>query len=158
MGKWILLSVEPPAIIFGVVAFFWMNTSANAATQILNEAVRPSPPSTCETAQSIIVDPALKPAMRFRDLTSLWHAERGTSSWVSDMATCPAYQGIIGMGEAAIPLILASLRAEGDEPDHWFWALRSIVGEDPIKDEDRGDIVKMASAWLEWGCQQGYVR
>jgi len=55
------------------------------------------------------------------------------------------------MGDVAIPLILAELRSEGDEPDHWFWALHAITDTDPVKEEDRGNIVKMGAAWLKWG-------
>ncbi len=57
------------------------------------------------------------------------------------------------MGVVAIPLILRDLR---QQPDHWFWALRSITGENPIQPKDRGRVVKMAEAWLEWGRQRGY--
>jgi hypothetical protein len=73
------------------------------------------------------------------------------------MATCPAYQSIIGIGPAAIPLILSQLESEGEEPDHWFWALRALTSADPVKEEDRGDIVRMATAWIEWGRAQGYA-
>ena len=79
-------------------------------------------------------------------------------SWVTDMAMCPAYQSMIAMGLAAVPLILSQLTSEGDEPDHWFWALRTLTNLDPVKAEDRGDIVKMADAWLGWGRSAGYVR
>ena len=70
---------------------------------------------------------------------------------------CPAYQSIIGMGESVVPLILSQLYNEGDEPDQWFWALTAITGANPVKDEDRGDFVKMAQVWLEWGLREGYV-
>ena len=65
----------------------------------------------------------------------------------------PAYQQIIGMGPAAIPWLLAELERE---PDHWFWALKSITMVDPVSADERGDIHKMAQAWLKWGKDRGY--
>jgi len=76
--------------------------------------------------------------------------ERGASSSITKAIMAPSYQAIIGMGEPAVALILAQLRAEGDDPDQWFWALECITGENPIKPEDQGDSAKMAQAWLTW--------
>lgn len=70
----------------------------------------------------------------------------------------PAYQRIIGMGPDAVPLILAQLEAEGDDPDQWFWALRAITAANPVKPEDQGNTVKMAEAWLRWAKHEGYAR
>ena len=67
----------------------------------------------------------------------------------------PAYQQIIGMGEAALTMILEQL---GESPGHWFWALRAISGEDPTQPEDRGKLPAMAAAWLRWGEARGYLR
>ena len=90
----------------------------------------------------------------FQHLVSQWHEERGATSSITKMAMCPAYQRIIAMGEAAIPLILRRLEQEGDEPDMWFWALRILTNADPVPDEARGDTVAMARAWLQWGRAQ----
>ena len=60
------------------------------------------------------------------------------------------------MGKDAIPLILARLEFEGDEPKMWFWALRVISNEDPVTDSDRGNFKAMAAAWLRWG-RERYV-
>jgi hypothetical protein len=68
----------------------------------------------------------------------------------------PAYQQIIGMGEAAIPLILEELY-NGDCAD-WFWALTAISSENPITSEQAGDIKKMSEAWIEWGKLKGYLK
>ena len=72
------------------------------------------------------------------------------------MAMCDAYQKIIGMGPAVIPLIIAQMRSEADEPDQWFWALQVLTGADPVADEDRGDFVKMSQAWIDWAENEGY--
>ncbi|NJJ41556.1 phage holin, LLH family [Paenibacillus apii] len=36
-------------------------------------------------------------------------------------------------------------------PGHWFYALKIITGEDPVKKTDVGRVKKMAESWLEWG-------
>ncbi|MCS6976086.1 MAG: hypothetical protein NZM31_03620 [Gemmatales bacterium] len=90
---------------------------------------------------------------RFADLVRQWkEATRFTSS-ITEMAMHPAYQQIIGMGREALPLIFEELRRE---PDHWFWALRAITGEDPVAPEDRGKLSAMTAAWLRWAEEHGY--
>lgn len=91
---------------------------------------------------------------RFRSLMDEWRKSVNYSSSVTEMATHPTYQQIIGMGPSAIPLLLREL---GKNPDHWFWALRAITGIDPVKPEQRGRIKEMAQAWLQWGKEQGYI-
>jgi hypothetical protein len=66
------------------------------------------------------------------------------------MAMCHSYQRIIGMGEKALPLILRQLRNEGNDPDHWFWALEAIAQVDPVPPEAYGDMEEMAQCWLRW--------
>jgi hypothetical protein len=87
----------------------------------------------------------------FDMLVRQWHRERGATSSITEMAMCPAYQRIIAMGPPkAVPLILRQMAREGNAPDMWFWALRVLTDADPISDEDRGDTVRMAQAWLSW--------
>lgn len=89
----------------------------------------------------------------FFELANQWRRETNHMSIMSDIILHPAYQRIIGMGLDVVPLILREL---SKEPDHWFWALRSITGANPIKPEDKGRLKKMAEAWLDWGRQHGY--
>jgi hypothetical protein len=35
--------------------------------------------------------------------------------------------------------------------------LSAITGENPIKPEQRGRVKQMASAWIDWGRNQGYA-
>jgi hypothetical protein len=63
------------------------------------------------------------------------------------MAMHPSYQRIIGLGPAALPLIFNELARE---PDHWFWALKAITGEDPVPPSARGKLRKMTELWLQW--------
>jgi hypothetical protein len=90
----------------------------------------------------------------FRDLVRAWKQAKVFTSSGSDLALQPAYQQIIGMGKDAIPLILDELQRE---EDHWFWALKSITGEDPVAPPDRGNMPKMTEAWLRWAEARGYM-
>lgn len=87
-----------------------------------------------------------------------WSAEwkRATEfeSSLHAIAMQAAYQRIIGMGDEAIPYILEELLRE---PDHWFWALTSITGVDPVPPGDSGDLQRMTEAWIRWGRIHGYV-
>lgn len=93
------------------------------------------------------------PAVRFSILKAEWEAGTALLSSITEIALHPAYQQIIGMGNVAIPLILAELERK---PGHWFWALKAVTGEDPILPEQRGRIKEMTEAWLRWGHRQGY--
>ena len=92
------------------------------------------------------------PKRRFADLAQEWREATAFTSSATAMAMHPAYQQIIGMGEAALPSIFQELRRE---PDHWFWALKAITGEEPVLPADRGQIDRMTKAWLHWAEQRG---
>lgn len=99
----------------------------------------------CETPQRLL-------EVEFGTLASVWRKETGLLSSVRSRSLNWAYQRIIGMGEPVVPLILQELCKE---PDDWFWALTAITGENPILDEQAGDMEAMAKAWIEWGKRQG---
>ena len=65
----------------------------------------------------------------------------------------PAFQEIIGMGQAVVPLMLRDLE---ERPRLWVWALPMITGTDPVPPTDAGNIAKMSEAWLRWGRANGY--
>jgi hypothetical protein len=90
---------------------------------------------------------------RFRTLSQKWRSETQLLSSTTESAMHPAYQEIIGMGAAALPLILEDLRQNSG---HWYWALKAISGEDPVVPADRGSIKKMKAAWLRWGKTKGH--
>ena len=94
------------------------------------------------------------PFLRFHRLKEKWEVDTAFLSSVSDIAMHPAYQQIIGMGPAAIPLILREISIKQGQ---WFWALKSITNEDPVKPEYRGIVAEMSSAWLHWGKERGYI-
>ena len=89
----------------------------------------------------------------FLELAEQWRRETGMMSLVTKMSMHPAYQRIIGMGQAVVPLILRELE---QEPDHWFWALQAITGVNPVKSQQRGRLKQMAEAWIQWGRENGY--
>jgi hypothetical protein len=93
---------------------------------------------------------------RFKKLAKTWKSETELISKVTKRVMHPAYQKIIGMGEAAVPLILKDLSVNG--PDDWFWALTSITDENPIKQEFAGNMDAMTEAWLQWGRNAGYLK
>ena len=84
----------------------------------------------------------------FQSLVDSWRWDTGAYSGIAQKAMHPAYQRIIGRGREAIPWILAEMMSE---PDHWFWALRAITGEDPVPTDHLGDVPAMTRDWLEWG-------
>ena len=89
---------------------------------------------------------------RFRKLVSEWKAHSGPSSSTEKLAMHPAYQQIVGMGPDVIPLLLSELERA---PDHWFWALRAITGQNPVRPEHRGRMSLMAQDWLRWAENRG---
>lgn len=91
---------------------------------------------------------------RFADLAETWRYETAFTSSLNEIVMNRAYQQIIGLGPNVIPLILLDLHKQ---PDHWFWALKALTAADPVQPEDRGDITRMADAWVEWGKMVKYL-
>jgi hypothetical protein len=69
------------------------------------------------------------------------------------MVNHPAYQEIISLGPAVVPLILRELE---QRPAQWFHALHALTGADPMDPADRGKVREIAEAWLHWGRENGY--
>jgi hypothetical protein len=82
----------------------------------------------------------------FERLSAQWHDETGHLSNLTKMVGHPAYQQIIGLGPDVLPLLLRSLE---QAPDHWFWALASITGEDAAAGEQTVEGARQK--WLSWG-------
>lgn len=94
------------------------------------------------------------PYFRFHRLKEKWQMETAFLSSVSEIVMHPAYQQIIGMGPVAIPLILKEM---SNKQGQWFWALKAITNEDPVKPENRGIIAEMSKEWIHWGKGKGYI-
>lgn len=85
---------------------------------------------------------------RFYALTEKWKKDTSLLSSTTEICMHPCYQQIIGLGPNVVPFILRELERE---PGHWFWALKSITGEDPVRPSNRGRVREMAKDWLTWG-------
>lgn len=92
---------------------------------------------------------------KFQNLATKWRRETGHLSSITQMSQHPAYREIVVMGSEIVPIILRDLRDNG--PDHWFWALCEITGENPVPPEIAGQISKMTQVWIEWGRSRGLI-
>jgi hypothetical protein len=90
---------------------------------------------------------------RFRRLEATWNAETAYLSSYTDIVEHPAFQEIICMGEAVLPLMLRDLE---ERPRLWVWALPEITGADPVPPSEAGNIATMSEAWLRWAKMRGY--
>lgn len=91
---------------------------------------------------------------KFQRLANQWREQTRALSSDSDIVANFAYHQIIGMGERALPLIFDEMQAHGGR---WFWALRAITGDNPVRPEDRGNVRRMTQTWLEWARRHDYV-
>ena len=96
----------------------------------------------------------IHPEDEFRALAQRWLEETRYSSMLRDIVRHEAYQGIIEMGWAAVPLILAELAKP--DPAPWGPALQAITRAQPVPDESVGRAELIAAAWLEWASELGY--
>ena len=106
---------------------------------------------TSDTTSASAVDES---ESEFHSLAEQWRRETGMFSSIRQMVMHPSYQRIIGMGARAIVPILRDLQRR---PEHWFWALTYITGENPVPRESAGNLRQMAQAWLAWGRRRGYI-
>jgi len=90
---------------------------------------------------------------RFQSLATVWKEATRYLSNQKQKCSHPAYQEIIRMGRPILLFILLDLK---ESMSDWFWALTAITGENPIPEQDWGQIPKMMEAWLRWGRQNGY--
>jgi hypothetical protein len=109
--------------------------------------------STIPTRQTPPTPPPESIEEKFQRLAAVWRAETACTSSSSDLVAHPAFQEIVGMGPAIIPILLRELEKR---TGHWHRALRRITGADPVLPADQGNIGKAAEAWLRWGREQGY--
>ena len=93
-------------------------------------------------------------AKQFQALAEEWRSAVALLSSSTAMRAHPAYQAIIALGPAVVPLLLQELQRDRA---HWFDALSAITGDDPVRREDWGKVTVMAGAWLAWGRNRGLV-
>jgi hypothetical protein len=93
----------------------------------------------------------LETRILFGKLVDQWRRDTRMRSAADVMIMHPAYQQIIGLGPAAVPLLLEELSTR---PNHWFWALKAITREDPAQGITAFE--EAVGAWLQWGRDHGY--
>jgi hypothetical protein len=91
---------------------------------------------------------------RVARLLAQWRDETAFLSSSTQIAAHPAYQELIALGQAALPLLFRDLEQTHD--GHLSGALSDITGAHPVPEEDRGKIRKIAEAWLRWGRENGH--
>ncbi len=89
----------------------------------------------------------------FYKLTAIWKTMTIHISDVTEKCSHPAYQQIIHLGPAILPLIFDELE---DEPDDWFVALCAITGINPVPMQSRGNLNETTLAWLTWAKDHGH--
>lgn len=88
----------------------------------------------------------------FCELAAEWRTRTGLNSNIQRKVLDRAYQRIIGLGPQVVPHILDDLARL---PDHWFWALTALVGQDMAAGEV--SVRSAAEAWLAWGRDVGVI-
>jgi hypothetical protein len=99
---------------------------------------------------------------RFNELAEQWLKDTAFHSSSAPIVRHPAYQQIVELGEAVLPLVFRELE-QGQMAVHWPHVLRAITGANPEPQPKKLpagwiglDIKAMHKAWLEWGREQGY--
>ena len=90
---------------------------------------------------------------QFEELFQKWQTETALLSSGTTIVSHAAYKQIIEMGEVVIPFILMQLQKN---PQHFFFALYQITGENPVPLSHAGNLEKMTADWLDWGYKKGY--
>jgi hypothetical protein len=83
----------------------------------------------------------------FEKYKGIWKTATMFTSSTTEMINHPAYLQIIALGKKAVPLLLRDMQQTSN---HWFEALHSITGINPVPKEHRGKIQLMISDWLKW--------
>lgn len=97
------------------------------------------------------IDPELERA--FNSLARQWRRETRHISSIHERSMNRAYQKIIALGQAIVPLILRDLE---NTRDHWLWALDIIQEVNPARAAE--DFDEAVDIWLSWGRQHNYLR
>jgi hypothetical protein len=86
-------------------------------------------------------------------LLATWREQTAYLSSTTRMTEHQAYQDLIALGPEALPFLFRDLEQTGD--GHLSKALTAITGAHPVPSDDRGNIRKVAAAWLRWATENG---
>ncbi len=100
---------------------------------------------------SVPATPAVE--QRVVRLLARWREETAYLSSGTRITGHPAYQELIALGAPALPFLFRDLEQTGD--GHLSKALAAITGAHPVPPEDRGQVRKVADAWLRWARENG---
>jgi hypothetical protein len=109
--------------------------------------------STIRAEQKQITESMESIEQKFQRLAASWEKAVAVHSSTTVRNNHPAYQEIIGLGPAVVPLLLRDMEKNHT---HWFHALRRITGANPVPPESAGNIPQMVEAWLRWAKDNGY--
>ena len=109
------------------------------------EHLQPAPPPDRSK-----VDPELE--RWFREKVDTWRRETGGYSVIRKKISHIAYEEIVDRGWDVVPLILAEMR---NRPGYWFWALRSITDENPVR--EGATFTQATEDWISWGIQRHLI-
>ena len=84
----------------------------------------------------------------FAEAKNRWYMD--TMDIRTDPSEHPDFRRIVGMGEAAIPLILEELRVR---PSLLYVALEAITGENPVAETGSDSLEDISLIWQRWGEQ-----
>ena len=87
-------------------------------------------------------------------LLARWREETAYLSSSTQLTGHPAYQELIALGTPALPFLFRDLEQTRD--GHLAKALAALTGARPVPAEDRGQVRKVADAWLHWAKDNGY--
>jgi hypothetical protein len=91
---------------------------------------------------------------RFVEYANRWERETAFISATPMRVMHESYQSIMSMGPDVVPILLRDLQKT---QRHWFWALRHLTSADPVPEKDRGNVDRMAAAWIAWGKAKGKI-
>jgi hypothetical protein len=85
---------------------------------------------------------------------SVWKNETLFSSSISEIVNNSAYRAIIDLGKRALPYIFEDLKTSDN---HWFYALESVTGQNPIRESHRGILPLMKQDWIQWAIENNII-
>lgn len=121
----------------------------------LRETQSPATVIYFEAAESL--QQSIEPEFAYH--AAKWATETTHLSSIQQAMNHPSYKRIMAMADRDRARVLALILRELQvRPAHWFHALASITGENPVKPRDAGRFDKMVQAWLDWGRKRRLVQ
>jgi len=99
-----------------------------------------------EPRSEYVIDDEAAFNRKFIKLYKEWRDKTRFDSFIGDPYH-KCYDEIVQLGYRAVPYIITKLK---EDSSLIFVALFRITGENPIKEENRGIVKKMAEDWIDW--------